>query len=294
MSVITRTGCLSTVTRIASTPYLHTPYYNFPASAEHIFVTPNSTFPRFIGPTIFTSSTHTIKSTTQQHHDDSMRPTKACVQCRSGKRRCDGVKNAACIQCVRRHLPCSAVSWDQSSQSQIQGQYIAPTDEASTSYSDFDSEHLSSLIDYYFRFINDKPHSLFHEPSFRASVATGKASPTVLRCMMAMCARFSPHEDVRACGPRYIAEAKRAVKNDLENVCIENIQACIMVGNIVAGDCDTDAESLYFGGFQPSLCLVCSVSFLLLTPPPPPSPPQHSSCDAHGAAAQAVGSRTDR
>ncbi|CAK7234900.1 hypothetical protein SBRCBS47491_009105 [Sporothrix bragantina] len=169
-----------------------------------------------------------------------MRPTKACVQCRSGKRRCDGVKNAACVQCVRRHLPCSAVNWDQHSQSQ------ASEASPGSGYYDFDNEHLPSLVDYYFRFINDKPHSLFHEPSFRASIAAGTASQTVLRCMMAMCARFSPIPEVRACGPRYIAEAKSVLKNNLENVCIENIQSCIMLGNILAGDCDTDAESLYF------------------------------------------------
>ncbi|CAK7207119.1 hypothetical protein SEUCBS139899_009927 [Sporothrix eucalyptigena] len=102
------------------------------------------------------------------------------------------------------------------------------------------------MVDFYFRLINDKPHSLFHEATFRAALVAGTASRTVVLCMMAMCARFSPLPAVRACAPRYIAAAKTALKANLEHVCVENIQACIMVGNIVAGDCDTDAESLYF------------------------------------------------
>ncbi|KIH91221.1 hypothetical protein SPBR_01542 [Sporothrix brasiliensis 5110] len=105
---------------------------------------------------------------------------------------------------------------------------------------------LLPLVSLYFRLIDQKPHSLFHEPSFRASIAAGTASRTVLICMMAMCARFSTQPDVRARGPIYIAEAKAALKSDIENICIENLQACILVGNICAGDCDSNAESLYF------------------------------------------------
>lgn len=47
----------------------------------------------------------------------------------------------------------------------------------------------------------------------------------------------------------YCAKAKAALKDDLEHVCIENIQACILVGNNFMGDCNADAESLYFGIF---------------------------------------------
>ncbi|KAL3590770.1 hypothetical protein FPOAC2_12972 [Fusarium poae] len=45
----------------------------------------------------------------------------------------------------------------------------------------------------------------------------------------------------------YRAEATKALKDDLEHICIENIQACILVGNNFFGEGDADAESLYFG-----------------------------------------------
>ncbi|KAI5464406.1 hypothetical protein BGZ63DRAFT_412055 [Mariannaea sp. PMI_226] len=63
---------------------------------------------------------------------------------------------------------------------------------------------------------------------------------------MGMSARFAAQPDVRSRGALYCAKAKAALKDDLEHVCIENIQACILVGNNCMGDCDADAESLYF------------------------------------------------
>jgi hypothetical protein len=50
-------------------------------------------------------------------------------------------------------------------------------------------EETIHLVDLYFRFIHDQPHSLFHEPSFKASVMAGTASPPVLLSMMGMSAR---------------------------------------------------------------------------------------------------------
>lgn len=63
--------------------------------------------------------------------------------------------------------------------------------------------------------------------------------------------RFAEEPEIRSHGPLYAAEAKKVLKEDLEHVCIENIQACILVGNICLGDSDPDAESLYFGNFSP-------------------------------------------
>jgi hypothetical protein len=45
----------------------------------------------------------------------------------------------------------------------------------------------------------------------------------------------------------YCAKGMAALKDNLESVCTETIQACILVGNNCFGDGDADAESLYFG-----------------------------------------------
>lgn len=118
---------------------------------------------------------------------NNMRPTKACVQCRSGKRRCDGVKNAVCIQCARRHLPCSAAV---STPGHSPGAGVGVDVNFHMSHQTGLDDKVSSLVDLYFRRIDQKPHSLFHEPTFRASIAVGTASRTVLLSMMAMCARY--------------------------------------------------------------------------------------------------------
>jgi hypothetical protein len=46
------------------------------------------------------------------------------------------------------------------------------------------------LVDLYFRYYNDKPHSLFHEHTFKASVAAGTVSQPVLLAMMGLSARY--------------------------------------------------------------------------------------------------------
>ncbi|KAF5262559.1 hypothetical protein FOXYS1_6712 [Fusarium oxysporum] len=103
------------------------------------------------------------------------------------------------------------------------------------------------LVNLYFRFIHDSPHSLFHEPTFKASAAEGTVSKPVLLAMLGLSARFATEPDIVARGPMYRAQATAALKEDLEHICIENIQACILVGNNFFGEGDADAESLYFG-----------------------------------------------
>ncbi|KAL4728750.1 hypothetical protein ACLX1H_003149 [Fusarium chlamydosporum] len=63
----------------------------------------------------------------------------------------------------------------------------------------------------------------------------------------------------------YRAKASAALKEGLENICIENIQACILVGNNYFGEGDADAESLYFarGVLIPSLGLASRMSQIL-------------------------------
>lgn len=58
---------------------------------------------------------------------------------------------------------------------------------------------------------------------------------------------FSTQPDVRARGAWYRTRGRDALKQILEQICVETLQACILVGNNCMGDGDTDAESLYLG-----------------------------------------------
>lgn len=62
---------------------------------------------------------------------------------------------------------------------------------------------------------------------------------------------FAIQPDVRARGPWYRTRARDALKEVLEQVSVETLQACILVGNNCMGDCDMDGESLYLGKQSP-------------------------------------------
>lgn len=116
----------------------------------------------------------------------AMRPVKACAQCRCGKRRCDRIgTESACEQCIQRNLPCSVQT--------VHFEAQAPSPASSSLYFlpmvTRHDEEVFELVDLYFKFMHDKPHTLFHEPSFKSSVVSGTASRLVLLSMMGLSAR---------------------------------------------------------------------------------------------------------
>ena len=77
----------------------------------------------------------------------------------------------------------------------------------------------------------------------------GSLPDAILYGILGLASRFSHKEDVKAQGSRLIARAKAVLKSDIDRICLENVQACILVGNICGSEGDSDAESLFFGGF---------------------------------------------
>ncbi|KAF5551877.1 nadh dehydrogenase [Fusarium mexicanum] len=57
--------------------------------------------------------------------------------------------------------------------------------------------------------------------------------------------KFSNKTDDRALESPLTKEAKRLVQADLENVCIENVQTCILLSLLSAGNCHTSSETLF-------------------------------------------------
>src|SRR6478609_7707847 len=115
-----------------------------------------------------------------------MRPPTACLNCRSSKRRCDRAdSSAACSQCVQRNLQCPTT---------ITSPQLPRASEVRDPPRSIQSIHAQDermyLVDLYFRFIHDSPHSLFHEPTFKASAAEGTVSKPVLLAMLGLSARY--------------------------------------------------------------------------------------------------------
>lgn len=103
------------------------------------------------------------------------------------------------------------------------------------------------LVDVYIALLHDKPHSLFHEPSIRQAVQAETISKQVLCGILALSARFHNDAAVRAQGTAFAQEAKRLLKEDVETICIENIQACILVANACGAVNEGNSEALFFG-----------------------------------------------
>ena len=133
-----------------------------------------------------------------------MKVASACLQCRIGKRKCGkSPAGTACPQCTSRGIQCSglraitaptATATANPSRLRLQ---LQPATHRPTSL-EMDRHQLPSreitteLIDLYISYLHDKPHTLFHEPSLRASAAEGTLSPAVLFGIFGLAARSVP------------------------------------------------------------------------------------------------------
>ncbi|KUJ16311.1 uncharacterized protein LY89DRAFT_586216 [Mollisia scopiformis] len=174
-----------------------------------------------------------------------MKLGSACLQCRQGKRKCEKLEpGTSCQQCLHRQLRCSS-----SRRISNVPAKLAPQNQISTR-DEGDSlppkETISEIIELYICYIHDKPHTLFHEPSLKASAKNGTLSPAVLFGILGLSARFSSKENIRSQGHVWAAEAKSLCQQGLENINIESIQACVLCGNICLAESNADSESLYF------------------------------------------------
>lgn len=107
-------------------------------------------------------------------------------------------------------------------------------------------EVIDDLVDLYLRYIHDKPHALFHEPTLWQDVHSRQLSSSVLFAILALASRFSARQQSRDLASTWTAEAKRLILLDLGNPCLENIQACVVIGNVAGCEGDASSEVLFF------------------------------------------------
>jgi Fungal Zn(2)-Cys(6) binuclear cluster domain len=179
-----------------------------------------------------------------------MKLGKACLQCRDSKRKCDRLtSSSSCLQCTRRKLHCSLLRTVVSNRPLSSFPSPTPVSQV-TSRPSLPATVIEELCELYIKQIHDGPHGLFHEPTLRRDVARGTIPDTILYGIMGLSARFSTREEVRRQCTAFGDRAKRLVKADLENVCLANVQACILVGNICGGEANADSESIFFGAYH--------------------------------------------
>ena len=178
--------------------------------------------------------------------------TRACRQCRRGKRRCDGSVGQTCLPCQKRDLACSAAFKPKPNHVlKAAGTPNFPTLTGAVDIGNTlactDHETVMEIVELYIDYIHDKPHSLFHVPTLRADVATSTVDTALLCGILALASRFASTEDIRILGPKFATQMKEDLKRGLETVSISRTQAWVLAGNVAGADSDSMSESLFFG-----------------------------------------------
>ncbi|KAK7729291.1 hypothetical protein SLS63_006164 [Diaporthe eres] len=104
---------------------------------------------------------------------------------------------------------------------------------------------MTGLVEIYLTKIHGQAHSIFHPPTLRRELRNNSVPRALLYAMSAIGSKFSPDPQHRKAGRHLALEAKRLLQADMENICLENIQACILVSMLSAGDCHISSEALF-------------------------------------------------
>lgn len=131
----------------------------------------------------------------------------------------------------------------------------------------YDLSSVKEMVNWYFRVIHDKHHSLFHQPTFErdldrgcvpsvilyAVIALGARQETPLirasgRIMLTKWSRFAdslfPDQDRRHRGRHYAEQAFRSL--DLRDLSLTTVQACILLGTLCFTEGQNKSEAAYY------------------------------------------------
>ncbi|KAL3447297.1 hypothetical protein BJX65DRAFT_318193 [Aspergillus insuetus] len=188
---------------------------------------------------------------------------RSCKQCRQAKRKCIRSETdlfTSCGRCSRHHLACSSAQPPSSKRKH----QLVPRAQCSDSPSrsanqpisfsprkaveDFlaDPEAVAELVNNYLTKIHDRPHSIFHSSTLWSKIRQKSVSRALLLAICATGAHLSNQPTVRSLIPLLTAECKRLLQNNMEQICLENIQTCILVANLCAAHANPSSEFLFF------------------------------------------------
>lgn len=184
---------------------------------------------------------------------------KSCKQCRDAKRRCiytqHGSSGPSCIRCQHRQLPCS-----RSRRLAVQpvlapaSSFTKPLD-ISQKIEDFlaDDGSIALLVQEYMYKIHGRPHSIFHAPTLWRDIREGRASKALILSLCAMGAHLSDQPTLKSLRSLLTSESQRLLQADLNRVCLETVQTCILVANLCVANGNSSAEFLFFRTYHPKL-----------------------------------------
>lgn len=184
-----------------------------------------------------------------------MKAPRACPQCRSSKRKCIRPgPGEPCRSCQQRNLQCgSQLNCPTASIARL----VSSEEQATQPYGHNEQrspvnlplETTAELVEIYLKKVHDQPHSIFHPATLRMQLRNGSLDGALLCAICAIGAKFSSNPDRRSLEAWLTTEAKRLLQADLENVCLTNIQTCLLVATLSAGNCQTSSEALFVRKF---------------------------------------------
>jgi hypothetical protein len=158
----------------------------------------------------------------------------------------------SCVQCSRARLPCSSLVKLRRDARLLPNDLDLRTGDDPEEHKenrisiDLNLELIIELVEHYIDKIHDRPHSLFHLPTLRESVRKQSINEALLLAICSLGSRFSKHPDKRVLEHQFTSKAKRLILADLENICLENIQTCIVVANLCGANATPSSEALFF------------------------------------------------
>ncbi|CAG9952184.1 unnamed protein product [Clonostachys rosea f. rosea IK726] len=177
-----------------------------------------------------------------------MKPLKACHECRRSKRKCtrrSGQVGDSCDHCQVKNLKCTASLANVPPRGHALLPNLNPTPHQENSI-DVSVDVAARLVDYYLTKLHNRPHSLFHPATLKKQVQDGSINKALLLSICSMGARFDTDDEIRSLENTYSNESKRLLLADLENICIENVQTCILIANLYAAHLNPSSEALFF------------------------------------------------
>lgn len=188
-----------------------------------------------------------------------MKPATACRQCRVAKRRCtrEGSEQT-CTPCRQRSLTCGFADTHRrelrhTRRTELRQEIPPSTDDTpSNVVGRLSRRELVDLVEIYLTKVHGQAHSIFHPSTLRRQLHDDSVPAALLYAMSALGSKFSPKPDDRTVGRHLAMESKRLIQADMENICLENIQACILISMLCAGNCCVSSEALFIRKRPPS------------------------------------------
>lgn len=169
-----------------------------------------------------------------------MRFATACTQCRSRRRKCKRAPgHGSCVSCVTTGARCSLATDARSApRSLVCASEVQSLPER--------GHQVQEIVEDYIRFVHDRPHSLFHEPSLRQSVRDGTLPRALLFIICALGCSFSTNSKIKELKQTYLDASKSRLHDSLEELNIANLQTCILLANVFGTESQPIQEALYF------------------------------------------------